>query len=66
MLCYMYHIVGNVRGRKLSRISLLCAYQRKFSPRLIEGSVDRLQVHVGTSEEFTKVFSAKYDLSTNS
>ena len=44
------------------RISLFCAYQRKFSPRLFEGSVDT----VGTSEQYTKYFSAKFHFSTNS
>ena len=31
-LCHVrYRIAGNFRGRKVSQISLFCAYQRKFS-----------------------------------
>ena len=48
---YIYRIAGNFRGKKLSRISLFCAYQRKFSQRLFEGSFNT----VGTSEQSTKV-----------
>ena len=29
----MYRIAGNLRGRKLSRISRIFDHQRKFSPR---------------------------------
>ena len=54
----VYRIAGHFRGRKLSRISLFRAYQRKFSKRSFKGLVDT----VGTSEQSTKFSLRNYVL----
>ena len=50
-----YLIVGNFRGRKLSRISRFYGYSQKFSP----WNFGRGVIWHGTSEQSAKVFSLK-------
>ena len=57
-----YRIVGNFRGRKLSRISWFCGYLRKFSPQNLEV----WHLWCCKSEQSVKVFSAKIVFFTNS
>ena len=54
-----YRIVGNVRGRRLSRISQFCGYSRKFSPQNL-GAWRPL-----AREQSAKVFSTKIVLFTS-
>ena len=49
------------REKTFANFAAFFSYERKCSLRLFEGSVDT----VGTSEQSTKVFSAKFHFSTN-
>ena len=53
----MYHIVGNFRGRTLSRISHFCSYSWKFSPWNFWGH--GILWH-GKSKQSAKVLSVKF------
>ena len=58
VLCFVYkqyRIVGNFRGRKLSKISRFCGYTRMFSPQ----NLGRGILWHSKSEQSAKVFSQK-------